>query len=82
MSRPSTAWRETPEGDAKYRTARAEAQRLADADGYDRGIEANDLMKEWRVFMLPQKRNRYGHELRCEVVSCTDLSKCKPGHGP
>jgi len=81
VSRPSTAWRETPEGDAKYRAARAEAQRAANADGYDRGIEANDLMKEWRVFMLPQKRNRCGHELRCEVVSAMDPTKQKPGHG-
>lgn len=57
-----SAWRETPEGAAKYREAHAEAQRAADAEGYDRGIEANDFTKEWRVFMLPQKRNRFGHE--------------------
>lgn len=81
MNRPSTAWRETPEGDARYRAARAEAQRLADADGYDRGIEANDVMKDWRVFMLPQRKNRCGHELRCEVVSAMDVTKQRPGHG-
>ena len=57
------------------------AQRAADADGYNRGIEANDLMKEWHVFMLPQKKNRCGHELRCEVVSAMDVTKQKPGHG-
>lgn len=81
MSRPSTTWRDTPAGDASYRTARAEAQRAADVDGYDRGLEANDLMKTWRVFMLPQAKNRQGHELRCEVVSAMDVAKQKPGHG-
>lgn len=77
-----TAWRNTPAGTAAYRAVRAEAQAAANADGYDRGIEANDLFRTFRSFMLPQKTNRCGHELRCEVVSCERLDACKPGHGP
>lgn len=78
----SAAWANTPEGTAGYRTARAEAQRAANADGCDRGVERNDLFKTFRTFMLPRREYRNGHELRCEVVSCEDLSKCQPGHGP
>lgn len=76
-----TAWRRTPEGDAAYRRVRAEAQELANRDGYDRGVEANDLFETFRHFMLPQKRHRTGYELRCEVVSAEDVSRSKPGHG-
>lgn len=82
ISKDPTAWRSTPDGVSKYRAARAEAQAKANADGFDRGLEANDLFKSWNVFMLPGKSNRYGHEVRCEVVSCEDLSKCQAGHGP
>jgi hypothetical protein len=60
----------------------AAAQAEADADGYDRGLEYNTVMRYYRYFMLPEKRNRFGYELRCEVVSCTDYDKIKPGHGP
>lgn len=63
-----------------YNTARAEAQANANETGFDFGLER--LGKSWRVFMLPQKRNRYGYELRCEVVMCETLERCKPGHGP
>src|ERR1051325_5524209 len=63
-------------------SARAEAQAKANADGFDRGIEANDVFKSWHVFMLTGKASRYGHEVRCEVVSAEDVSKCQPGHGP
>jgi len=65
-----------------YQEARAQAQAQADALGFDFGIEHNKLFKTYSVFMLPQKTNRRGHELRCEVVHCSDLAKCKPGHGP
>ncbi len=75
-------WTATPEGAAKYTTARATAQAAANADGFDRGLERNDLFKSFHVFMLPQKQNRYGHETRCEVVMCEDISKCQKGHGP
>lgn len=77
-----SAWRNTAEGAAKYEACRAEAQALADSTGFDRGLEANDLFKSFRHFGLPNRENRTGHELRCEVVMCSDLSKCKPGHGP
>lgn len=76
-----TAWRDSPPGRAAYKAVRAEAQRKANETGYDYGIEANDLMKEWRTFMLPQRQNRSGHELRCEIVSCEHPDRRKLGHG-
>lgn len=77
-----TKWRDTPAGIAAYRAVRTEAQAKANESGFDYGIEANDVFKTWRSFLLPQKRNRYGFELFCEVVSCERLENCKPGHGP
>jgi hypothetical protein len=66
-----------------HEEARAEAQRLSNQDGYDRGLRFNPIFKTYYVFGLPQAQNRYGASERdCEVVSCTDLAKCKPGHGP
>lgn len=85
MTRPRkdpSAWMHTPEGHAKYLAARNEAQALANELGFDHGLEANDVFREFRVFMLPQKANRYGFELRCEVVMCERLDKCQKGHGP
>lgn len=75
------AWRSGAKGRALYETVRAEAQKLANDDGYDRGVEFNDLFQTCRYFMLPQKRNRSGHELRCEVVTADDVRRSKPGHG-
>jgi hypothetical protein len=69
-TRKGAAWRDTPAGRAAYLAARDEAQAKANETGYDYGLEANDIFKQWRVFMLPRKENRTGHELRCEVVSC------------
>jgi hypothetical protein len=63
-----------------YEAAKAEAQKRANDTGFDFGVEKNAF--GYSAFMLPQKRNRYGHELRCEVVSCTTLSRCQTGHGP
>jgi hypothetical protein len=80
-TKAQTDWIDTAEGIAAYRACRAEAQAACNADGFDRGIEANRLFKTWRHFMLPQARNRYGHEVQCEVVRCEDLSKTQPGHG-
>ena len=75
-----TAWRYTPYCELVYRMAKAEAQFKANASGRDFGIEFNDLMKTCLVFGLPQKRNRCGHELRCEVVM-SELQNHQPGHG-
>lgn len=63
-----------------YDQAKREAQARADETGFDYGVAKNAF--GFSCFMLPQKQNRYGHELRCEVVSCTILAKCQPGHGP
>ena len=51
-----------------YATVRAEAQARANETGADFGLEFNALMKEYNFFMLPGEKNRYGFELRCEVV--------------
>lgn len=77
----SRAWRTTPAGLAAYTEVRRAAQAAADADGFDRGIEGNDVFKTWRFWLLPQKRYRAGHELACEVVTCTAIGKIRPGHG-
>lgn len=63
-----------------YATAKREAQARADETGMDYGVEK--LGSEHRYFGLPRRENRFGFELRCEVVSCTRLERCVPGHGP
>jgi hypothetical protein len=67
-----------------YRAIKADAQQRANVSGFDHGIERVQLGRtvEYRIFMLPRKENRQGHELRCEVVMCSDLLKCQKGHGP
>ena len=65
-----------------YAAARAEAQKLADADGFDRRLEWNAVFSQWMISMLPARGARFGFEARCEVVSCSDLAKCQRGHGP
>jgi hypothetical protein len=62
-----------------YSEARAEAQRKANEFGFDYGISKNAF--GYSVFMLPKQGNRFGHELRCEVVSCEYPDKVQPGHG-
>jgi len=79
--RDRSAWRDTPDGRAKYEVARRAAQAKADALGFDYGISPNDESREWWVFMLPRRENRYGFELRCEVVSPMNLANAWPGHG-
>lgn len=82
MRTSKVPWSKTPDGHSAYTVARDEAQRKANETGYDYGIEANDLMRHWHVFLLPQKKNRYGYERFCEVVMCEVLDRCQPGHGP
>jgi hypothetical protein len=62
-----------------YKTVRAEAQKKADETGFDYGVEKDAF--GFHHFMLPQKQNRFGHELRCEVVSAMNPEKCQKGHG-
>jgi hypothetical protein len=64
-----------------YAVVRAQAQAEANKDGYDRGLEYNELMNYYRFFLLPGRRHRFGHESRCEVVSCEDYEKQAHGHG-
>jgi hypothetical protein len=51
-----------------YSETRAAAQAYANKYGRDVGLERNDLFKTYALFLLPSPQNRYGHELRCEVV--------------
>jgi len=64
-----------------YHEARAEAQKQANALGFDYGLELNKLFRTYTVFMLPRREHRCGHELRCEVISAEDIKVQKPGHG-
>ena len=84
LTRSGVDWTTTPEGIANYKQVRAFAQVLANSDGMDRGLEflGGPLCKSYRFFLLTGHQYRQGHELRCEVVSCEDLSRCAPGHGP
>lgn len=63
-----------------YEQAKSQAQKYADEYGFDYGVEK--LGNDYGCFMLPRRENRFGRELSCEVVSCTVLAKCQPGHGP
>lgn len=81
-SKPSVDWRNTPAGQAKYTERRAEAQKRANDFGFDHGLEANHIFRDFTIMMLPRRENRYGFELRVEVVHPEDLSKTQPGHGP
>ena len=63
-----------------YAEVRAAAQKLADELGFDYGVEKDFF--GYRHFMLQEKKNRYGHELQCEIVMCSHIDKCQPGHGP
>lgn len=66
----------------QYAEARSDAQRRANELGMDHGLEWNALLGHFMIRLLPQRRHRFGHELRCEVVMPEDLSRCKVGHGP
>jgi hypothetical protein len=82
MRTKQSSWKDSEEADAKYRARRAEAQKLANEDGFDRLLTTNDFARDFLIHMLPQKANRYGRDLDGEVVMCENLSKCQKGHGP
>lgn len=63
----------------KYEEAKKEAQAKANETGRDYGVHKHAF--GYSCFGLPQKKNRFGHELRCEVVSCMDYNKQQIGHG-
>jgi hypothetical protein len=67
--------------DETYQIARDYAQKRANETGFDFGLEWNKWANQWSVWMLPNKKNRSGHELQCEVVSCENLENTRPGHG-
>lgn len=54
-----------------YHSAFAHAVRLARLLGKEVGIEAAKEYGKpiYRVFSLPKPENRFGHELRCQVVT-------------
>lgn len=51
---------------ASYAEAVRHARTQATKLNMDHGLEK--LGSTYRVFILPRPENRYGHELRCEVV--------------
>lgn len=63
-----------------YAEAKRRARAAANETGFDHGLTRSAF--GWSFMMLPRRENRFGHELRCEVVSCDDLARCRPGHGP
>lgn len=65
----------------EYKQLSKEAQKNADETGCDWGLEKNELFGTFRIFPLPRKRIRSGHELRCEVLECTNYARQQPGHG-
>lgn len=75
-------WSDSVEGRTAYIAARADAQKRANELGMDHGLECNEVFRQWTFRALPQRQNRCGHELRCEVVMPESLDKCMPGHGP
>ncbi len=54
----------------------------ADWTAWDNSKMPPSLRGLWSVFTLPARQFRSCSELRCEVVSCSDLFRCPPGHGP
>ena len=54
--------------DKDYEKVYRYARDLATKTGRDVGIEKNRLFGTFNTIMLPNPENRYGHELRCEVV--------------
>jgi len=55
----------------EYNEAFNSAIRLARLLRREVGLEKGDNPldgKGWRIFSLPKPANRYGHELRCQVV--------------
>ena len=67
---------------AGYAAAREIAQKKANEFGYNYGLHYSEPFNEWSSRMLPMKKNRYGHDVTCEVVWCENLDKCQVGHGP
>lgn len=64
-----------------YAKARERAQKVANATGMDVGLERNPLFGTWSHRILPRRENRFGFELRMEVVSPEDIKKTRAGHG-
>ena len=63
-----------------YAEAIEQAQQRADASGRDYGVAHNALLHGYYVVPLPRRENRYGAEVRCEIVCPSTWAE--PGHGP
>lgn len=66
--------------DMTYKQARAAAQSQANSMLMEVGIERTSL-GGYTWFLLPRPENRYGHELRCEVVTPVTNTLDKPSSG-
>lgn len=64
-----------------YKEAFAHAQKEANASGMSRGIEKPvPPYNEWNVITLPRPQNRFGHELRCQVVATEHVDRVARGY--
>jgi len=65
-----------------YEEAFVHAQREANASGISRGIEkpVPPCKSEWTVIVLPRPQNRFGHELRCQVVATEHVDRVARGY--
>ena len=55
-----------------YASARRAGQVVANRLNSDVGLELNPLFKVYAMRLLPLARNRYGVDLRCEVIRAGD----------
>jgi hypothetical protein len=63
-----------------HANVRAVVQLKSNINGYDYGLESNGRGRTY-ARILPVESRRSGNELTCEVVSCADPARRKPGHG-
>lgn len=57
------------------------AQEEANASGMSRGIEKPvPPYNQWSVIVLPRPQNRFGHELRCQVVATEHVDRVARGY--
>jgi hypothetical protein len=57
---------------AAVRKAREHVEAGLASEQCEMGLERNALFREWTIRMLPLPKNRYGSDLRCQVVRASD----------
>lgn len=68
-------------GFKSYGEAFKHAQESANEGGISYGIEKPvPPFNEWNVLMLPRPQNRFGYELRCQVVATEHADRVARGY--